>query len=72
MEDFMKKSNNKDDLIKYISNNFWSIIREVFKDINQHFNVHIEYFWNKVYIKITNTHTNKEYNLSYKLLAHLI
>jgi hypothetical protein len=22
MEDFMKKSNNKDDLIKYISNNF--------------------------------------------------
>lgn len=68
---YMKQSTNRDELIKNISNNFWYIIRKVFINYTQYFNVQIQYFWNKIYIKCINNNDKQEYNLSFELDKHL-
>jgi hypothetical protein len=67
----MKQSKNRDELRKNISNNFWYIIRKIFKDYTQYFNVNIQYFWNKIYIKSINNFNWHEYNLYFELDKHL-
>jgi hypothetical protein len=67
----MKHSKDRDELIKNISDNFWYIIRKVFINYTQYFNVQIQYFWNKIYIKCININDKEEYNLSFELDKHL-
>ncbi len=71
IKDYMKQSKNRDELRKNISNNFWYIIRKIFKDYTQYFNVNIQYFWNKIYIKSINNFNWHEYNLYFELDKHL-